>query len=287
MFKDVFKKRKYLTVSTIKIKDEVIQEDKPSIPDGLWNKCPMCNSKFYFEDIKANEGLCLNCNHHFRLGAKERIALIFDSFQEFFQDMETKNPINFPEYLDKLNDNKDISTIHEGVITGIGSIKLMKAAVCVMDSNFMMGSMGTVVGEKIARTAELSLKHRIPLIIFTASGGARMQEGIFSLMQMSKVSAVISKLDEEGILFISVLTDPTMGGVTASFAMEGDIILSEPGASIGFAGKRVIEKTINEFLPPGFQKAEFLKEKGFIDKIVNRKELKDTLYKLLLFHEVS
>ncbi len=287
MFKDAFKKRKYLTVSKIKINDEELQEERPSIPDGLWSKCPMCSSKFYFEDIAANEGLCLNCNFHFRLGAKERISRTFDTFQEFFQDIETTNPINFPEYFDKINNNKNISAINEAVITGIGCINNMKAAVCVMDSNFMMGSMGTVVGEKIAKTAELSLEHRIPLIIFTASGGARMQEGIFSLMQMAKVSTVLSKLDEEGILFISVLTDPTMGGVTASFAMQADIILSEPGASIGFAGKRVIEKTINETLPPGFQKAEFLKEKGFIDKIVNRKELKDVLYKLLSFHEVS
>lgn len=287
MFKDAFKKRKYLTVSKIKINDEELQEEKPSIPDGLWNKCPMCSSKSYYEDIAGNEGLCLNCSFHFRLSAKERISRTFDAFQEFFQDIETTNPINFPEYFDKVNNNKDISAINEAVITGIGSINNMKAAVCVMDSNFMMGSMGTVVGEKIAKTAELSLEHRIPLIIFTASGGARMQEGIFSLMQMAKVSTVLSKLDEEGILFISVLTDPTMGGVTASFAMQADIILSEPGASIGFAGKRVIEKTINETLPPGFQKAEFLKEKGFIDKIVNRKELKDVLYKLLSFHEVS
>ncbi|WP_040211551.1 acetyl-CoA carboxylase, carboxyltransferase subunit beta [Clostridium polynesiense] len=285
MFKEVFRKRKYLTLSAGSAAD---RENKiPFVPDGIWSKCPVCGEGYYFEDIEDNFCLCRKCGFHFRMGARERIKITFDSFEEKFEEIKAKDPISFPDYPKKIDVNRSSSSIDEAVITGIASIKEMTFCACIMDSTFMMGSMGTAVGEKIAKTAELALKRRLPLIIFTASGGARMQEGIFSLMQMAKISAVISKLDEERILYISVLTDPTMGGVTASFAMQADIILSEPGASIGFAGKRVIEKTIKETLPPGFQKAEFLKERGFIDEIINRKNLKEYLYKLLLFHKVG
>ena len=201
--------------------------------------------------------------------------------------MESKNPLNFEGYEDKLELNKIKSGLKEAVITGTGEINSLKVATAVMDSNFMMGSMGCAVGEKITRIIEYATENRLPLIIFTASGGARMQEGIFSLMQMAKTSLAISRHDEAGLLYISVITHPTTGGVTASFAMEGDIIISEPNAVIGFAGRRVIENTINEKLPEDFQSAEFALEKGFIDSIVKRRDLRNYLYKVLRLHGVS
>ena len=201
--------------------------------------------------------------------------------------METRNPLNFEGYEEKLELNQAKSGLKEAVITGIGEINFLKVAAAIMDSNFMMGSMGCAVGEKITRLVEYAIENRLPLIIFTASGGARMQEGIFSLMQMAKTSLAISRHDKEGLLYISVITHPTTGGVTASFAMEGDIIISEPNAVIGFAGRRVIENTINEKLPEDFQSAEFALEKGFIDSIVKRRDLKNYLYKVLRLHGVS
>ena len=189
-------------------------------------------------------------------------------------------------YEDKLKINREKSELNEAVITGVGSINSNKVATAIMDSNFMMGSMGSAVGEKITRIIEYATENKLPLIIFTASGGARMQEGIFSLMQMAKTSAAIAKHDKEGLLYISVITNPTTGGVTASFAMQGDIIISEPNAVIGFAGRRVIENTINEKLPEDFQSAEFALEKGFIDSIVKRKDLRNYLSKILSLHEV-
>ena len=201
--------------------------------------------------------------------------------------METRNPLNFEGYEDKLELNKVKSGLEEAVITGTGKINSLKVATAVMDSNFMMGSMGCAVGEKITRIVEYATENRLPIVIFTASGGARMQEGIFSLMQMAKTSLAISRHDKAGLLYISVITHPTTGGVTASFAMEGDIIISEPSAVIGFAGRRVIESTINEKLPEDFQSAEFALEKGFIDAIVKRRDLKNYLYKVLRLHGVS
>ena len=203
-----------------------------------------------------------------------------------WKDLKTTNPLNFDGYEEKIKKSMTKTDSSEGVVTGIGKINGLTVACGVMDSFFMMGSMGTVVGEKLTRLVEYATENRLPVIIFTTSGGARMQEGIFSLMQMAKVSAAIARHDEAGLLYISILTDPTTGGVTASFAMEGDVILSEPDALVGFAGRRVIENTIKETLPDNFQKAEFLLEKGFIDAIIQRKDLRAMLYKILVLHGV-
>lgn len=234
----------------------------------------------------ANYMSCIECNTNFRVNCRERINLTMDkdSFVELFKGIKSKNPLEYPGYEDKIEKLMDKTGIEEAVLTGGGKINGIKTIIAVMDSTFIMGSMGSVVGEKITRAIEYATKYSLPIIIFTASGGARMQEGIYSLMQMAKVSAALAKHNEAGLLYITVLTDPTTGGVTASFAMLGDIILSEPGALIGFAGKRVIEQTIKQELPKEFQTAEFLLEKGFIDKIVPRKEMKNTLGKLLELH---
>ena len=239
--------------------------------------------------IKSNFYVCNSCNNHLRLKARTRINFIVDkgSFKERGEDIKTTNPINFDGYEEKLQKSREKTDSSEAVITGIGKINGITVAIAVMDSYFMMGSMGTVVGERITSLIECATERKLPLILFTTSGGARMQEGIFSLMQMAKISAAIGKHDDAGLLYITVLTNPTTGGVTASFAMEGDIILSEPGTLVGFAGRRVIENTIRETLPDDFQKAEFLLEKGFVDSIVHRKDLRKMLYKLLLMHGVS
>ena len=277
----IFKKRQY---GVINITDE---EDTAVVPDGAWIKCSKCNKILYKKYLEKDLNICSNCNYYFRLGGYERVAQICDknSFKEFNKYMESKNPMNFPNYEEKLKDNKEKSKSYEAVITGECQIGGNKAIIAVMDSKFLMGSMGTVVGEKITLAIEYATKRKLPIIIFTASGGARMQEGIFSLMQMAKISNALAKHNEEGLLYITVLTDPTTGGVTASFAMLGDIILAETNALVGFAGRRVIEGTIREKLPDKFQSAEFLLENGFIDSIIKRKSLKETLSKLLKFHK--
>lgn len=284
MIKDLFKKQKYITISTSKLNIEEVH--KPIIPDGMWVKCNNCGKILYKSDVEDNCNTCVSCNYHFRLSAKERLKMILDkdSFVEFDGDMESVNPISFPGYEEKLNKTKLVTEMKEAVVTGRGKIADFHTVIAVMDSNFMMGSMGSVVGEKITRAVEYATKHRLPVVIFTASGGARMQEGILSLMQMAKVSGAIAKHNDNKLLYVSVLTDPTTGGVTASFAMEADIILAEPGALIGFAGKRVIESTIKQQLPEGFQTAEFLLEKGFVDKIVHRTQLRATLARILQLH---
>lgn len=286
MLKNLFRKREYITVNSRNL-DEI--SHIPNIPDGKWINCPKCKNILYKEDLEKDYKVCSGCGYHFSISAKKRINQIFDkdSFVEMFEDVETKNPLEFEGYEDKLELNQLKSGLKEAVITGVGEINTFKVATAVMDSNFMMGSMGCAVGEKITRIVEYATKNRLPLIIFATSGGARMQEGILSLMQMAKTSLAISKHDKAGLLYISVITHPTTGGVTASFAMEGDIIISEPNAVIGFAGRRVIENTINEKLPEDFQSAEFALEKGFIDSIVKRKDLKNYLYKVLKLHEVS
>ena len=217
----------------------------------------------------------------------KRLELIIDegTYQRFDLKMETNNPLKLEDYPKKLKVLKEKTGLEEAVACGTGKIHGEKVVICIMDSGFLMGSMGAVVGEKITYAIEQAIELRLPLIIFCVSGGARMQEGIISLMQMAKTTAALTKLDEAGLLYISVLTDPTYGGVTASFASLGDIILAEPGAMIGFAGQRVIEQTIGESLPEGFQTAEFLLEHGFIDKIVERKDLKDVIYKLIQYHK--
>lgn len=286
MLKDLFsKKQRYATVKKINIEEN----EKPNIPSGMWTKCDSCHSIVYHEDLVNNKYVCTNCNHHFRLKANERIEIFFDknSFKEFDKNLKTKNPLDFNDYDKKLESAKNRTKSNEAVVTGTGLVNGIKVCAGIMDSFFMMGSMGTVVGEKLTRMIEFATENKLPIIIFTTSGGARMQEGIFSLMQMAKVSAALAKHSDEGLLYITVITDPTTGGVTASFAMEGDIILSEPNALIGFAGRRVIENTIKETLPEDFQRAEFLLEKGFVDKIVNRKDLRTCVYKLLKLHEVN
>lgn len=287
MLKDLFIKRQYATVKPAALK-KTESEEKPNIPSGMWTKCEKCNGIIYYEDLENSKYVCTSCGHHFRINAKQRIKMIFDqdTFKEMWKDLKTTNPLNFDGYEEKIKKSMTKTDSSEGVVTGIGKINGLTVACGVMDSFFMMGSMGTVVGEKLTRLIEYATENRLPVIIFTTSGGARMQEGIFSLMQMAKVSAAIARHDEAGLLYISILTDPTTGGVTASFAMEGDVILSEPDALVGFAGRRVIENTIKETLPDNFQKAEFLLEKGFIDAIIQRKDLRAMLYKILVLHGV-
>lgn len=254
---------------------------------GKWVKCDKCKEILYKEDVKANLSVCPNCNKHFRLSARRRIKQIIDdgTFEEINENMQTLDPLNFEGYLDKIKLLLEKTNIKEAIKTGFGKIEGIEVAIGVMDGNFMMGSMGSVVGEKIVCLIDETIKRKLPLILFCTSGGARMQEGIISLMQMAKTSSSLAKLDEAGLLYISVLTDPTTGGVTASFASLGDIILAEPDSLIGFAGPRVIEQTMKQKLPDGFQKAEFLLEHGFIDKIVERKYMKHTLAQIIKMHK--
>ncbi len=268
--------------------DDKEPKSKADIPVGKWVKCDKCGEIIYKEKLHENFSVCPLCNHHFRLSARRRIWQITDdnSFEPFKElNIKTVNPLEMPEYMDKLKGLKEKTGIDEAVVCGKGKINGEEAVLCIMDGNFLMGSMGTVVGEKITYSIEKAIELKLPIIIFSVSGGARMQEGILSLMQMAKTSSAIAKANDAGILFISVFTDPTYGGVTASFASLGDIVLAEPGAMIGFAGPRVIEQTINQKLPSGFQTAEFLLEHGFIDKIVERKDMKEILYKLIKFNK--
>lgn len=260
---------------------------KPDIPVGKWIKCEKCKEILYKEIVRENYSVCPNCGNHFRLSSRRRIAQIIDegTFEEFKLNIETVNPLGMDSYIKKMETIREKTGIDEAVKCGTGNINGEKVVICVMDGNFLMGSMGSVVGEKITYSIEKAIELELPLIIFSVSGGARMQEGIISLMQMAKTSAAIAKLDEAGLLYISVLTDPTYGGVTASFASLGDIILAEPHAMIGFAGRRVIEQTIKQELPEEFQTSEFLLEHGFIDKVVERKDMKDTIHKLLLLNK--
>ena len=261
--------------------------NKIEIKRGMWIKCKKCSNILYSKSLKANNYVCEKCNYHMRLSAKERISQIIDkdTFHKMFDEVKTKNVLNFQGYDEKIRVAKIKSSSNEAVTVGVGKLKGIDVAIGVMDSNFMMGSMGTAVGERLTRLIEYAYCERLPLIIFTTSGGARMQEGILSLMQMAKVSAALGRYKEMGGLYISVLTDPTTGGVTASFAMQGDIIISEPEALIGFAGKKVIENTIKEELPKDLQRAEFLFERGQIDHIVSRKELKEFLFDILDINE--
>ena len=248
--------------------------------------CKKCEEKFYYGELMTNHMICPSCGTYMRMGAMERLSTIADngSFTECDKELKSQNLIDFPDYEEKISKAVDASGLNEGVVCGYCTIEGNDVAIFVMDSNFMMGSMGTVVGEKITRLFESATERNLPVVGFTTSGGARMQEGIFSLMQMAKVSGAAKKHSDSGNLYITVLTDPTTGGVTASFAMLGDIIISEPKALIGFAGARVIEQTTGKKLPEGFQSAEFMMEHGFIDIIEERKNLKNTLGKLIKIH---
>jgi len=258
-------------------------------PGELYKECPKCEVSILKKDISNNSFVCPECDHHFRLRAVERLQLIVDAgtFKEVGSNKKSQNPLDMPKYSEKLEENRRINGINEAVVTGIGKIDGYIYAIAVMDSYFLMGSMGAVVGEKITSLTELATKKKLPLIIFCASGGARMQEGILSLVQMVKTSAAIGRHNDKGLLYISVLTNPTTGGVTASFAMLGDVLIGEPDALIGFAGPRVIEQTINQTLPEGFQRAEFLKEKGFVDMVVERKDLKNVIARLSKLHGIE
>lgn len=279
-----------MIVDKIKKRENNIKTNKKSnidIPIGKWIKCDRCKEIIYKETLKENLNICPNCGHYFRMHIGRRLEQIIDigTYKRFDLNIETINPLELEDYPKKLKALREKTGLEESVACGIGKIKGEDVVIAIMDSGFMMGSMGAVVGEKITYSIEKAIELKLPLIIFSVSGGARMQEGIISLMQMAKTTAALTKLDKAGLLYISVLTDPTYGGVTASFASLGDIILAEPGAMIGFAGARVIEQTIGEKLPDGFQTSEFLLEHGFIDKIVERKDLKDTIYKLLQYHK--
>ena len=248
--------------------------------------CNSCSLEIANEVFYASKGACPSCGTLFRLGAYDRIRLMVDqgTFEELFAEMTSDNKLNFPEYEEKIEKSMKASGLNEAVVTGVGEIEGHKTAIAVMDPNFMMGSMGTVVGEKIVSLVEYARELKLPVIIFCASGGARMQEGMYSLMQMTRCSVALKRHSDDGLLYISVLTHPTTGGVSASFAMQGDIIVSEPGALVGFAGKGVIEGTIKQKLPDTFQKAEFLLEHGFIDAIIERKDLKSKLAWFLKTH---
>lgn len=267
------------------VKEEPVQA--PSVPKGLWVKCPKCDETVYKEDVVSHAYICPKCGGYFRIKAKTRIRSVVDkgSFQEWFRDIENGDPLNYPGYPEKISGLREKTHLDEAVLVGEATISDRKVAVGVMDARFLMGSMGYVVGEKITRTFERAAVRRLPVILFCCSGGARMQEGMVSLMQMAKTSAAIRKHSKEGLLYVSVLTDPTTGGVTASFAMLGDMILAEPGALIGFAGPRVIQQTIKQKLPEGFQKSEFLLEHGFIDRIVPREEMRETLSRIVGMHQ--
>ncbi|CYV22730.1 TPA: acetyl-CoA carboxylase, carboxyltransferase subunit beta [Streptococcus suis] len=279
------KKDKYIRINPNRSRIESAPQAKPEVPDELFSKCPACKVILYKNDLGL-EKTCQHCSYNFRITAQERLALTVDegSFEELFTGIETKNPLDFPNYLEKLAVTRQKTGLDEAVLTGKATIGGQPVALGIMDSHFIMASMGTVVGEKITRLFELAIEERLPVVLFTASGGARMQEGIMSLMQMAKISAAVKRHSNAGLFYLTVLTDPTTGGVTASFAMEGDIILAEPQTLVGFAGRRVIESTVRENLPDDFQKAEFLQEHGFVDAIVKRQDLPATISRLLRMH---
>jgi len=259
---------------------------KKSVPDGVWHKCLSCKTALYNSDLEKNLYVCPKCDHHHRLPARERLKLLFDSIgqKEIFQNILPKDPLKFVDskpYHEKLTEAQAHHKIGEALVVITGKIESLKVTAAAFEFSFMGGSMGSAVGEKFVKAVEYAIENKTPLICFSASGGARMQEGLFSLMQMAKTSAALTALTKAKLPFISVLTDPTMGGVSASFAMLGDIIIAEPNALIGFAGPRVIEQTVREKLPEGFQRAEFLLSHGAIDFIVDRREMRKSLVNII------
>ncbi|MCL2089089.1 MAG: acetyl-CoA carboxylase, carboxyltransferase subunit beta [Oscillospiraceae bacterium] len=267
-------------------KDDGADETKVSIPSNLLFKCPRCQKVVFMEEFEKSWKICVGCGYHSRLTALERLNITVDkgSFVEINDSLTSKNPLKFPGYDKKIEQLMENTGLSEAVITGECCIRKNKAVIGIMDSHFMMASMGSVVGEKLTRAFEYATAQQLPIIIFTASGGARMQEGIISLMQMAKTSGAAGRHSDAGLLYITVITDPTTGGVTASFASLGDVIIAEPKVLIGFAGRRVIEDTIKQRLPAEFQSAEFLKDHGFIDMIVNRTHMRRTLSTLIQMH---
>jgi acetyl-CoA carboxylase carboxyl transferase subunit beta len=272
-------KKKYATVKA----DDAVKQIKPLKSSNLWVKCDSCNEILLKKDIDNNHKKCPNCDFYFNMSAEERVQLLIDegTFIEFDRDITSKNPLDFPGYEGSQERSKNKTGLNEGVVSGTGKMNGMDISIAVMEFKFMGGSMGSVVGEKITRAIERGLENNTPVVVVSSSGGARMHEGILSLMQMAKTSAALERLREKKLPFISIPVNPTTGGVTASFAMLGDVIISEPGAQIGFAGARVIEQTIKQKLPEGFQTSEFLLEHGMVDIIAKREELKETVYKVL------
>lgn len=261
---------------------------KLELPDGLWEKCPGCGEIIHKKQLEMNYWTCTKCEHHFRIGSSEYISILFDksSFREYDKKMRSADPLGFTDskkYPDRINESMKKTGLTDAVRTGIGKIDGREVSFACMDFSFIGGSMGSVVGEKISRAIDRAYKNRIPMIVVSASGGARMMEGAYSLMQMAKTSSRLARLADAGIPFISVLTDPTTGGTTASYAMLGDVNIAEPKALIGFAGPRVIKQTIGKDLPEGFQTSEFLLENGFVDLIVHRKDMKSKLASLIDF----
>ncbi len=272
-----------------RVKENISSESRPiDIPDGQWIKCPSCDEVLHIKQLEAELWICSKCNTHFRIGSREYISILFDegSFSELDAEMTSADPLEFTDskkYPDRIKSAIKKTALNDAVTTGTGKIKDNEVSFACMDFKFVGGSMGSVVGEKIARAIDKAIETKVPMIIISQSGGARMMEGAYSLMQMAKTSSRLAKLAEEKLPFISILADPTTGGVTASFAMLGDVIIAEPGALIGFAGPRVIKQTIGKDLPKGFQSSEFLLEHGFVDFIVDRKELKEKVAGLLFY----
>lgn len=275
----LFKKRPYISIQ------KSTSQNGPTVPDGMFEKCPQCKQSVYVKSL-GQERICPNCHYAFRIRAQERLDLTVDpnSFSEWDGEVHASDPLQFPGYEEKIQNVQINTGLREAVLTGQARFNSIESAIGIMDSHFIMGSMGQAVEEKITRLFERATEKNLPVVLFTASGGARMQEGIFSLMQMAKTSAAIKRHSEKGLFYLTVITDPTTGGVTASFAMLGDIILAEPGALIGFAGKRVIEQTIKASLPDDFQLAETVLKNGFIDQIVEREKLKSVISQLLELH---
>ncbi|MCC3356448.1 acetyl-CoA carboxylase, carboxyltransferase subunit beta [Bacillus sp. REN16] len=279
MLKDFFvKKKKYASIPS--------EQARQDVPEGIMSKCPNCKKIMYTKELMKNDKVCMNCGYHYQMTAYERVESLLDegSFIEFDHDMVSENPLGFPNYLEKLKKDQDKTGINEAVVTGEGMIEGNRIILAIMDSSFRMGSMGSVVGEKITRAIEQAMEEKVPFLIFTASGGARMQEGVLSLMQMAKTSSALKLFSNQGGLIISIMTHPTTGGVSASFASLGDFNFAEPGALIGFAGRRIIEQTIREELPEDFQTAEFLLKHGQLDAVIHRHELKDTLANIVDIH---
>lgn len=276
-----------LTLNRKKSKGVIVnRKEESSFPADLMTKCPSCRKIFYTKEVETNLKVCPNCDHHFKMTAWERIDsfLDVDTFTPFDEHLRSTNPLNFPSYVEKVESDMEKTGLNEAVLTGTGTLKGEQVVVAVMDSHFRMGSMGSVVGEKITRAIEKATELEVPFIIFTASGGARMQEGVLSLMQMAKTSVALKRHSEKGLLFVSIMTDPTTGGVSASFASLGDINIAEPKALIGFAGRRVIEQTVREKLPDDFQTAEFLLAHGQLDAIFHRHDMRDKVATIVKLH---
>jgi acetyl-CoA carboxylase carboxyl transferase subunit beta len=282
LLKDFFskpKKRKYATIPS--------EAAKHDVPEGIMSKCPNCRKILYTKELQKNLKVCMHCGYHHPMNAYERVESFIDegTFKEFDRHLQSENPLNFPDYLEKLKKDQQKTKMNEAVLTGSGNVNDIPIILAIMDSTFRMGSMGSVVGEKITRAIEEADKQGVPFVIFTASGGARMQEAVLSLMQMAKTSAALKKFSDNGGLALSIMTHPTTGGVSASFASLGDYNFAEPGALIGFAGRRIIEQTVREELPEDFQTAEYLLKHGQLDAIIDRLELKDTITNVLEIHK--